>query len=158
VQRFTLLLLLGAVVACAGGGGSMSPAAPSAGHGAITIQVIPNPIVATSLGGDRYEFPFEVVVRETGGHAVTINRVSADVVALGALRVAQESYDSAKIQSLGFPTSIAANGELRYRFAQRHSVTDDRLFGAVTAELTVEGTDNTGTPTTGRTSVTVTRK
>jgi hypothetical protein len=157
VKRFTFLLLLGAVAACAGGGGTSQRSTAQPGHGAISIQVIPNPIVANNVGGDRYEFPFEVVVRETGGHPVTVNRVSADVLALGSIRVAQESYDAAKIQSLGFQTSIPANGELRYRFSQRHSVTDDRLFGNVEAQLTVDATDDTGTPATARTTVTVTK-
>jgi hypothetical protein len=157
VKRFTLLLLLGAVAACAGGGGS-SRSTAQPGHGALAIEVIPNPIVANNVGGDRYEFPFEVVVRETGGHPVTISRVSADVLALGSLRVAQESYDAARIQSLGFQTVVPANGELRYRFNQRHSVTDERLFGNVEAQLTAEGTDDTGTPTTARTTVTVTKR
>ncbi|HEV7922884.1 MAG TPA: hypothetical protein VGR02_19025 [Thermoanaerobaculia bacterium] len=157
MKRFTFLLLLGAVAACAGGGGTSQRSTAQPGHGAISIQVIPNPIVANNVGGDRYEFPFEVVVRETGGHPVTVNRVSADVLALGSIRVAQESYDAAKIQSLGFQTSIPANGELRYRFSQRHSVTDDRLFGNVEAQLTVDATDDTGTPATARTTVTVTK-
>jgi hypothetical protein len=157
VKRFTLLLLLGAVAACAGGGGS-SPSVAQPGHGAISIQLIPNPIVATNVGGDRYEFPFEVVVRETGGRSVNVNRVSADVLALGSIRVAQESYDAAKIQSLGYQTNIPANGELRYRFSPRHSVTDERLFGGVEAQLTVDATDDTGTPATARTTVTVTKQ
>ncbi|HKO57140.1 MAG TPA: hypothetical protein VJ276_14780, partial [Thermoanaerobaculia bacterium] len=143
--------------ACAGGGGSMSSTAQP-GHGAIAIQIIPNPIMATNVGGDRYEFPFEVVVRETGGRPVTVNRVSADVLALGSIRVAEESYDAAKIQSLGYQTTVPANGELRYRFAPRHSVSDDRLFGGVEAQLTVDATDDTGTPATARTTVTVTKR
>lgn len=157
VKRFTLLLLLGAVAACAGGGGT-APVTAQPGHGAISIQIVPNPIVATSVGGDRYEFPFEVVVRETGGRPVNVTRVSADVLALSSIRVAQESYDAAKIQSLGFQTAIPANGELRYRFSQRHSVADERLFGNVEAQLTVDATDDTGTPATARTTVTVTKR
>lgn len=127
------------------------------GHGAISIQVIPNPIVANSVGGNTYEFPFEVVVRETGGHPVNVTRVSADVLALGTIRVATESYDAARIQSLGYQTSLPANGELRYRFTPRETVTDDRLFGGVEAQLTVEATDDTGTPTSAKTTVTVRR-
>ena len=153
---FLLLFLMVTAAACSsGGGGSTQSAQP--GHGAISIQVIPNPIVARNVGGNTYEFPFEVVVRETGGHPVNVTRVSADVLALGTIRVGNESYDAARIQSLGYQTSIPAHGELRYRFTPRESVSDDRVFGGVEAQLTVEATDDTGTPTSARTTVTVTK-
>ncbi|HEX8154399.1 MAG TPA: hypothetical protein VF698_14795 [Thermoanaerobaculia bacterium] len=142
---------------CATGGGPRSASTATPGHGAISIEIVPNPIVATRASGNNYDFAFEVVVRETGGRAVTIERVSADVLALGSIRVAQESYDAARIQSLGFQTTVPANGTLRYRFTQRREVPDDRLFGSVSAEVRVDGHDDAGTPTTARTTVTVTR-
>lgn len=121
------------------------------------MQVIPNPIVAHSVGGNVYEFPLEVVVRETGGRSVEVTRVGANVVALGTINVANESYDAARIRSLGFSTSIPPNGELRYSFKPRHEVTDDRLFGGVEVQLIVEAVDDSGAPTTARTTVTVRR-
>ena len=159
MKRLTLIAILLTLAGCSSGGngaGSSSPAA-APGHGAISIQITPNPIVATKAGGDQYDFPFEVVVRETGGRAVTINRVSADVLALGTIRVASESYDAARITQLGYPTTVPAGGELRYRFNPRRSVSDDRLFGGVSAEIRVDATDDSGAPVTARTTVTVTR-
>jgi hypothetical protein len=120
--------------------------------------VSPNPIIATKVSGETYEFPFEVLIRETGGRPVEITRVSADVYALGGtIRIANESYDAARIRSLGYSTSIPANGQVRYRFAQRREVPDDRLFGSVSADLRVDGRDDTGTATTASTTVTVRR-
>ena len=149
-------VLFAAVTACAGGGGgSSAPAIP--GHGAISIAIVPNPIVARPAGGDEYDFPFDVVVRETGGRPVTISRVSADVLGPAGIRLAGESYDAARIRSLGFDTTVPANGELRYHFTPRKSVPDDRLFGGVRAELHVEGQDDTGAPANAQTTVTVTR-
>ena len=127
------------------------------GHGAITVQVAPNPIVAQPVTGNVYDFPFDVIVRETGGRAVNITRVTADVTALGGIRVAQDTYDAAKINSLGFPTTLAPNGELRYHFAPRRSVPDESLFSGVSAELTVDATDDTSAATSARTTVTVRR-
>lgn len=147
------LLLLASF--CAGSRGDSMSARP--GHGAISIQVVPNPIVATRVSGDTYEFPLQIVVRETGGRPVEIMKVSAQVFALGGFRIAEETYDAAKITSLGYATRIAANGEVTYRFVQRRSVPDDRLFSGVSADLTVEARDDTGTPTRATTSVTVTR-
>jgi hypothetical protein len=127
------------------------------GHGALTIQILPNPVVATKASGDMYEFPFEVVLRETGGRSVNVNSVTADVNALGAIHIATETYDAARIRTLGYSTTVPANGELRYRFNPRRGVSDDRLFGGVAADIRVDGVDDAGTPTTARTTVTVTR-
>jgi hypothetical protein len=149
------ILLLAAACASHSAGSTQSSAQP--GHGAISMTVVPNPIVATNVGGNMYEFPFEVVIRETGGHPVTVTRVSADVYALGSVRVAQESYDAAKIRSLGYPTTLAANGEVRYAFRPRKEVTDDRLFSGVTAEVRIDAVDDTGTNTSTTTTVGVRR-
>jgi hypothetical protein len=127
------------------------------GHGAISIQIIPNPIVAMRVSGNTYDFPFEIVVRETGGRTINVDRVSADVYAIGGVRVASESYNTADIQRLGYSTTIPANSTARYRFAPRKSVADERLFGSIYAELHVDATDDTGTPTRATITVTVTR-
>ena len=147
------LLLLGA---CASGGGSGSvTAAP--GKGAVSIQVVPNPIVATRVSGDTYDFPFEVVVRETGGRPITITRVSATVVGPGGFSLGSESWDADRIRSMGYDPSVGANGEARLRFAPRKEVPDERLFGGVAADLRVEAVDDTGSATSATTRVTVTR-
>lgn len=123
----------------------------------ITVQVAPNPIVAQPVSGNVYDFPFDIIVRETSGHAVTISRVTADVTAMGGIHVAQDSYDAAKINSLGFSTTLRPNGELRYHFAPRRSVPDERLFSGVSAELTVDASADNGTAASARTTVTVRR-
>lgn len=151
------LLLLPFCTSGNGGSGVRQPPDMPPGQGAITIEIVPNPIVAKKLTGDKYEFPFEVVVRETGGRSVTIERVSADVLALGALRVAQESYDAARIRTLGYETTVPANGTLRYTFRPQKEVDDDRLFGGVSAEIRADGRDADGNPVTARTSVTIRR-
>ena len=153
-KAFVLPFLLLAAF-CAGSRPDSSSSQP--GHGSIAVQIVPNPIVARAISGNTYEFPFEVIIRETGGHPVDISRVSAEVFALGGIRIAEESYDAAKIASLGYATRVPPNGELRYRFTQRHSVPDERLFGNVSAVLKVEGKDETGTPASATTTVTVTK-
>jgi hypothetical protein len=140
---------------CAGGRNAGNTSI--AGHGAINVNIAPNPIVAVKVSGNSYDFPFEVVVRETGGHPVDITSVTARVYALGGIQIGSETYDAARIAQLGYSTHVPANGELRYRFNPRHSVADDRLFQGVSADIQVEGHDETGTPTTAGTKVTVTR-
>lgn len=156
MKRTALPLLILLTTFCAGGrGGDTVTARP--GHGAISVRIEPNPIVATRVSGDTYDFPFEVIVRETGGRPVDISRVSAQVFALGGIPIGSESYDAARINSLGYGTRVPPNGEIRYKFAPRKSVPDQRLFGSVSAQLRVEGTDDTGTAAIATTTVTVTR-
>lgn len=88
---------------------------------------------------------------------MTIDRVSVEVTALGGLNIYSESYDRAGIESRGFATRVPARGEVHYSFNPRKDVPDDRLFSAVEAELSVSGTDASGSRTTARTSVTVRR-
>lgn len=153
MYRLVAVLLL--LSACAGGSGP-DPVTP-AGQGALSIQVMPNPIVARNVGGDNYEFPFTVLARETGGRPVEITRVTVEVRALGGFTVGTESWDAAKIRAAGYGTSVRAGGELRYQFSPRRSVPDERLFGGVTAEVRVEGVDDLGKATTARVDVTVTK-
>ena len=153
MRKLVLPLLLIALAACNSGPRDTVTAAP--GKGAISIQVIPNPIVATHVSGNTYDFAFDVVVRETGGRPVTVNRVSATVLAPGGFSVGVESWNADKIRSLGFSTTINPHGELRYRFTPRKDVPDDRLFGSISAKLTVDAVDDTGSPTSASTTVTV---
>ncbi len=127
------------------------------GHGAIALSIAPNPIVAQPVSGSTYEFPFDIVIRETGGHALTINSASMTVFAFGGFPVGSDRYDSARIASLGYATTLPANGELRYHLHPRRTVTDERLFSGVTTEVRIDATDDTGTATSATTKVTVTR-
>jgi hypothetical protein len=160
MSKLLLLAPLLIVIALAGAACNSGPqnsvtAAP--GHGAVAIQIVPNPIVATRVSGDTYDFPFEVVVRETGGRPIRVTRVSADIFGPAGIGLGGESWDAARIESMGYSTSVNPHGELRYRFAPRKSVPDERLFGSVEARLTVEAVDDTGTGTTASTRVTITR-
>jgi hypothetical protein len=156
MKRTALPFLILLTTFCAGGR-DRDTVTGQPGHGAISVRIVPNPIVATHVNGDTYDFPFEVVVRETGGRPVDISRVSAQVYALGGIPIGSESYDAARISSLGYGTRVPPNGEIRYKFAPRKSVPDERLFGSVSAQLRVEGTDDTGTGAVATTTVTVTR-
>lgn len=157
MKHFALAATLAVLLAgCSSGGPDSSPT-PIPGRGAITVQVQPNPIVAKANQDGTYDFPFEAIVRETGGRSVRITSVTATVLLGGTLQLARESWDAQRIQSMNYSTTIAPNGELRYRFNPRKEVPDDRLFGGVSAELRVEAVDDTGASTSATTTVTVTR-
>lgn len=154
MNRLVLSLTMAALVAC---GGGAPPVRSVPGQGAIAVQVDPNPIRATHISGNTYDFPFEVIVRETGGRPVNVTRVNATVKGFGGMTFANETWDAERIRAMGYSTSVAANGELRYRFAPRKDVPDERLFGGVTAQLTVEAVDDGASATSASTAVTVTR-
>jgi len=127
------------------------------GHGAISIQIVPNPIVATPVGGSTYDFPVDVVVREMAGRGVTVSRVTVTVYGPAGIRLGDENWNAARIKSAGYSTNVAGNGELRYHFVPRESVPDARLFSGIRAELRVDAYDETATPTSATTTATVTR-
>ena len=125
--------------------------------GAIAINIIPNPIIATHVSGNTYDFAFVASIREINGVNVNVDRISVDVTALGAISVYKESMDAEQIAAMGYPRAIGAGGELRYDFHQRKNVPDERLFGNVRALLTVDGTDAKGNHVSAQTTVTVRR-
>ena len=146
------------VCACSSGNPGATRTSSVPGHAAISLTIVPNPIVAQKVSGNTSDCPFDVVVRETGGHPVTIDRVTADIYAsVGGIKIGSESYDAARIQSMGYSTRVPANGELRYHFAPRKNVQDDRLFGGVYGDVHADATDETGTATSATVRITVTR-
>jgi hypothetical protein len=146
------LLLLPALAAC-------RPAAapvvtPVPGHGAISIEVVPNPIVVKKVTGSTYEFPFEVVVNETGGRRVRITEVSITVFLASGFLVGSEEWSATEIAAMGASPDIPASTTVHYRFSPRRQVPDERYFKGITAELKVEAVDDAGTKINARTSVT----
>ena len=146
-----LLLLAAAACSHSGGGTASQP-----GHGAITVAIAPNPIVAKAVSGNTYEFPFDIILRETGGHALTITGVTMTVYAFG-LPMNVDKYDAAQITAMGLPTQVPANGEWRHHMQPRRAVTDERLFSSITAAVRIDAVDDTSAPASASTTVTVTR-
>src|SRR5258706_10470549 len=112
MKRLALIALVCLPLACATQhrpGTTKSTSTP--GRGAIKLTITPNPVVATNVGGSTYSFPFDVVIKETGGHPVTIDRVTASVYAGGGIPVATEADEAGNIQSPRFPNSNAPQGE-----------------------------------------------
>jgi len=155
MKRLAILALAVLPLACATPRAGTTKSTSTPGRGAIKLTITPNPVVATNVGGNTYEFPFDAVVKETGGHPVTIERVTANVFTAGGIPVATESYDAAKIQSLGFATAIQAKGEIHYHFVPRKDVPDTSLFSSVYGDVRVEGIDDNGSRTTTTTTITL---
>jgi hypothetical protein len=157
MKKLALIALVLIPLACAHQPGT-SKTPTTRGHGVITLTVTPNPVLATNAGGTMYDFPFDVVIKETGGHPITIDRVIANVYAGGGISVATKSFDAEKIKAAGFSTTIAAKGEVRYHFIPREDVPDDRLFSSVYGDVRVEAIDDNGTRASANTMITVRKK
>ncbi|MFA6957463.1 MAG: hypothetical protein WC538_16445 [Thermoanaerobaculia bacterium] len=155
-RRTRFLLGLAQTVVLLATACASAPVAPSS-PGRLSLHVTPNPIVATPLDGDAYRFDFVLEIREEGGSDVSIDRVSADVLAFGGLRIASRKMNADEIARRGYATSVRAGNAIRYAISQQHDVPDDRLLDAVKAELLIEGTDALGNRTTARATVGVVR-
>jgi hypothetical protein len=96
-------------------------------------------------------------VRETGGRPVNVTQVTATVFGPGGMNLGRESWDADRIRALSFRTDIPANSELRYHFAPRREVPDERFIESLSAELKVEATDDSGAAASASTKVTIRR-
>src|SRR5205085_4300026 len=104
MKQLALFAIASTLLACATPQPGTSRTSSTPGHGAISLTVQPDPIVARKVSGSTYEFPFDASVRETAGRAVTVNSVSLDVFAPGGIRLGSETYDAARIAALGYST------------------------------------------------------
>ncbi|HXA19599.1 MAG TPA: hypothetical protein VN380_21605 [Thermoanaerobaculia bacterium] len=159
MKRLALIALVCLPLACASQqrpGTNKSTA--TSGRGEIKLTITPSPVVAASVSGSAYDFPFDAVVKETGGHPITIDKVTASVYAGGGIPVAAQSFDADKIKSLGFATSIQAKHEIHYHLVPRMDVTDDHLFSAIYGDVRVEGLDDNGARVSSMATITVTKK
>ena len=157
MRRAALLaLLLVPAAACVRSPAPVAAPEPIA-RGGLRISVDPNPIVAVPVSGGAYEFPFTIRLNETGGAAVTIQRVGIDVLAVGGLKVYSTQLSAADIERRGYSRTIEPLGEVRYTMRPRQQVPDERIFTSVWAELWAEGRDAGGHEITTRTRVTLTK-
>jgi hypothetical protein len=158
MKRLAILVLAFFPLACATHTAGTTKNKSTPGRGAVKLTITPNPVIATNVGGNTYEFPFDVTVAETGGHPLTIDKITANVFAAGGIQVATESYDAAKIQTMGFATTLQAKGQIHYHFVPRKDVPDDRLFSSVYGDIRVEATDDNGSRASSTTTITLQKR
>lgn len=148
MRKLAIPALLFAICACSSTGSA-------AGHGAIAVQVNPNPVRVQQGFKESFHFPVEVVVRETGGHPVRIARVSVRVEGPGGRNIGGGRWNAREIGKMGLPTTVPANGEVRMTLGPVRGVIDERQFSGVSAKVVVQALDETNTEAQGWTSVTV---
>jgi len=117
----------------------------SPGRGSLSVTVKPNPILALRVAGSNgtYDFPFEVILTETGGQTVTLTALRVDVKALG-ITVSSRSYDASYLRSRNESPVIPANSTVHYSFNPREEAPDAIFSSIVEADIRVEGVDAKG--------------
>lgn len=145
------------LMGCVRGRGGVSPPVTVPGRAVLQIIVEPNPILAQHVSGNTYDFPFEIGIAERGGVSVEIQRVGIQA-GLGGINMYSKAYGRDEIVRRGYPTTLPANGEIRYRFNPRQEVPNESLFSVASAEMFAEGTDGNGNPVRATTRVTLTRQ
>lgn len=118
------------------------PAAPLRGR--LVLEVTPNPIVATPLGGDWYEMKFDIVMREEGGVGVRIEDFTVDAVAFRTVTVSTQTYPSSYISDRGYPATIDAGKYLRFSFTKKWQLPTPLLLSGASARVTARTVDVNG--------------
>ncbi len=144
----SLMLLLFAALSCSSGAG-IQPA-----QGNLRIAVNPNPIVAYPEAGSVYRFPFTVTLTNIGGRAVNVQQVSVDVYA-GNFRVYSDRMEQTELAKRGVPVVIEAGRQVEYPLSPKETVPDASYFDRISANVQVEGVDESGSPAIASVRVTV---
>ncbi|HVR44021.1 MAG TPA: hypothetical protein VMS56_11335 [Thermoanaerobaculia bacterium] len=135
--------LLGAALLAAGCSGALPESPAISVRGRVALEIHPEPIVARRLGADDWQFPFEVVLRETGGVDVEIEAIRVEV-RVGGFPLTRQIFDSEEVRRRGYPTIIEGGGVLQLAFAPVRRVADLRLLAFARAEITIEAVDRYG--------------
>jgi hypothetical protein len=121
-------------------------------RGSLQVDVYPNPIIALPVGGNVFDFPFEVSLRELGGSDVAIDQIRVEVRMRG-IPIFAQIFDETELTRRGYPSRIPANGNAQFRFSPRRQIPADFVLQHVAATIVMSGMDQTGRRTEATTTV-----
>jgi hypothetical protein len=140
VRPPVLLLAALALSACA-----TIPREPAAVlRGELVLEVVPNPLRAVPLGDDLYELTFDIVMREQGGVALSIEEFTVDAIAFRTVTVQSQTFPASYITDRGYPASIAAGKYLRFSFTRRWNLPTRLLLSGASARVSAKTIDANG--------------
>jgi hypothetical protein len=113
-------------------------------RGRLVLEVVPNPIVARSVGDDWYEMQFDIIMREEGGVGVRIEDFTIDAVAFRTVTVSSQTYPSSYITDRGYPATIDAGKHLRFSFTKKWQLPTPLLMSGASARVTARTIDVNG--------------
>ena len=123
---------------------SLQNESPSVLRGQLVLEVVPNPIRAVPLGDDLYELTFDIVMREAGGVAVTIEDFTVDAIAFRTVTVESQTFPATFITDRGYPASIEAGKYLRFSFTKRWNLPGRLLLSGASARVRARTHDANG--------------
>ena len=113
-------------------------------RGRLELEVEPNPIIATPLGGNMYDLRFDIIMREAGGVDVRIEDFTVDALALKAISVRSQTFPAKFITDRGYPDAIRAGKFLRFGFTRRWPLPTELLMTGAAARITARTIDANG--------------
>jgi hypothetical protein len=117
---------------------------PAMLRGRLVLEVVPNPIPAVLLGDDLYELTFDIIMREEGGVAVTIEEFTVDAIAFRTVAVQSQTFPATFITDRGYPASIEAGKYLRFSFTKRWKLPGRLLMSGASARVRARTRDANG--------------
>jgi hypothetical protein len=113
-------------------------------RGRLELEVEPNPIVASPVGGNWYELNFDIIMREAGGVDVRIEDFTVDALALKAIPIRSQTFSAKFITDRGYPDAIRAGKYLRFAFTRRWPLPTELLLSGAAARITARMVDANG--------------
>ena len=138
--RSALALALLVVASCS----TIPREAPAVYKGHLELDVAPNPLVAKPVGGDVYEFAFDIIMREAGGVDLRIQDFTVDAIAFKAVTVQSQTFPAQYILDHGYPASIDAGKYLRFSFVKRWRIPTRLLLSGASIHVSARTIDANG--------------
>lgn len=118
--------------------------APAVLRGRLVLEVQPNPIQAVPVGEDLYEMKFDIIMREEGGVAVSIEDFTVEAIAFRSVTVQSQTFPPSFITDRGYPASIQAGKYLRFSFTKRWQIPSRLLLSGASARVRARTRDANG--------------
>jgi hypothetical protein len=151
--RVLLLSMPLLLSACSDADTPVTRAVSEPGHGRVSVAVEPNPIVAKRISDDLIGLPFDVVVTETAGVPVDVQKLVLNVSLAGA-SVYSLTFTAEDLRKAGQSTTVPGSGSVRFAFHPK-TRKDDRILGSASGEVTVVAVDGTSALALAATGVSV---
>ena len=113
-------------------------------RGQLVLDVAPNPLIAVPLGDDLYQLEFDIIMREAGGVAVTIEDFTVEAIAFKTVTVQRQTFPGSYIVGRGYPNRVEAGKYLRFSFTRRWNLPTRLLLSGASARVVARVVDDNG--------------
>jgi len=139
-RKHVAILLFTILAACS----AMDREPVSVPVGTLVLETVPNPLIATSLGGGEFEIAFLLTMREEGGVDTIVESFTVEAITIGGLVVRTETHGPDFITARGFPADVDAGQLLQFEFVKRWKLPTDLLMKGAGVRVTARTVDANG--------------